>query len=148
MLSRAKATGEQTASDLKDFGSRAWLRGLLENPTTPAYFGKVPRLGAGMVEWKKSSKLKPEELDNVADFVASFARIPRRYDARRNGRTAPACPITRATRPFKKECGQCHAIEGYTEGGTRSARPLRLGLAPVDQPDDPQARRSRSLRLS
>ena len=42
--------------------------------------------------------------------------------------------------PFQKECGQCHKIEGYTEGGTRERPgPLRLGLAPVDHPDDPQA---------
>ena len=77
-----QGTGEQTASDLKDFGSRAWVRGLLENPTAPAYFGKVPRLG-GMVEWKKSSELKSDELDKVADFVASFASIPATTDPRR-----------------------------------------------------------------
>ena len=64
-----KGTGEQTASDLKDFGSRAWVRGLLENPKAATYFGKVPGCD-GMVEWKKNSKLKGKQLDDVADFVA------------------------------------------------------------------------------
>ena len=70
-------TGEQTASDLAGFGSRAWIRGLLENPQSPAYFGKVPGCD-GMAEWKKSSKLDAKQLDDVADFVASFADDPRR----------------------------------------------------------------------
>ena len=51
-----KGTGEQTASDLKDFGSRAWVRGLLAKPNDPAYFGKVAKMSkeGGMAEWKKS----------------------------------------------------------------------------------------------
>ena len=30
-----KGTGTQTASELKDFGTRQWVRGLLENPASP-----------------------------------------------------------------------------------------------------------------
>ncbi len=63
--------GKQTASDLKDFGSRAWLRGLLDDPKAAAYFGTVPQAG-GMKRWKKNSKLKPEELDAIADFFEKF----------------------------------------------------------------------------
>ena len=70
-----KGSGEQTASDLAHFGSRAWVRGLLEKPSSPAYFGKAAGFD-GMAEWKKSSKLSAKELDDVADFVASFAAIP------------------------------------------------------------------------
>ena len=76
-----KGSGEQTASDLAHFGSRAWVRGLLENPTSSTYFGKVAKFD-GMAEWKKSSKLSPKQLDDVADFVASFAADPRRHDDR------------------------------------------------------------------
>src|SRR5262249_40459982 len=54
----------QTAADLKDFGTTAWVRGLLENPSSPTYFGKVPQC-QGMATWKKSSKLKADELDAV-----------------------------------------------------------------------------------
>jgi ubiquinol-cytochrome c reductase cytochrome b subunit len=69
-----RGTGLQTAADLKDFGSWSWIRGLLANPASDTYFGKISALG-GMVEWKKSSKLKDKELDQVAEFVASFGRI-------------------------------------------------------------------------
>ena len=48
---------------------------------TAAYFGKVPQCD-GMAEWKKSSKLSPKQLDDVADFVASFAKIPADHDSR------------------------------------------------------------------
>jgi ubiquinol-cytochrome c reductase cytochrome b subunit len=63
--------GKQVASDLKDFGSRAWLRGLLENPKSPTYFGTA-RQCRGMARWKKNSKLTPKELDDVADFFARY----------------------------------------------------------------------------
>ena len=66
-----QGTGAQLASDLKDFGSRVWLRGLLENPKSPTYFGKVAPC-SGMARWKKNSKLTPKELDDVADFFASY----------------------------------------------------------------------------
>ena len=71
----SKGTGKQTASDLKDFGSYAWVRGLLDDPKSAAHFGKVPQCD-GMVEWKKSTKLTKQQLDDVARFVASFAAIP------------------------------------------------------------------------
>jgi len=66
-----KGAGPQVASDLKDFGSRAWLRGLLDDPKSPTYFGKAPQCG-GMARWKKNSKLTPRELDDVADFFARY----------------------------------------------------------------------------
>ena len=45
--------------------------------------------------------------------------------------------------PFQKECGQCHKIEGYTEGGTRDAPGLFAWGSPQwISADDPQARRS------
>jgi ubiquinol-cytochrome c reductase cytochrome b subunit len=112
-------TGEQTASDLKDFGSRAWIRGLLENPRSAAHFGKVPKC-TGMVEWKKSSKLTSKQLDDVADFVASFARIPADITPD-EWLNLPEVAKHKGNEPFQKECGQCHKIEGYTEGGTRDA---------------------------
>jgi ubiquinol-cytochrome c reductase cytochrome b subunit len=36
-----KHAGKQTVSDLKDFGSYAWIRGLLENPKSTGHFGVV-----------------------------------------------------------------------------------------------------------
>jgi ubiquinol-cytochrome c reductase cytochrome b subunit len=117
-----ETVGKQVASDLKGFGSREWVRGLLENPKSPTYFGKVSQCD-GMAEWKKGSKLSKKQLDDVADFVGSFAEIP--------ADQTPAEWLNRddvakhpGLDPFQKECGQCHVIPGMTEGGTRDAPEL------------------------
>jgi ubiquinol-cytochrome c reductase cytochrome b subunit len=114
-----KGTGEQTAADLQDFGSHRWVRRLLEKPSADAYFGKV-KGGGGMVEWKKSSKLQAQQLDEVADFVASFAKIPA-DSTPDEWLSDPEVVKHKGSEPFQKECGQCHKIEGFTEGGTRDA---------------------------
>jgi ubiquinol-cytochrome c reductase cytochrome b subunit len=76
-----------------------------------------------MDEWKKNSKLDAKQLDVVADFVASFARIS--PDATPDEWLAsPEVAKHPGLEPFQKECGSCHAIEGFTEGGTRDATGL------------------------
>jgi ubiquinol-cytochrome c reductase cytochrome b subunit len=117
-----RGTGEQKASDLAQYGSRSWVRGLLENPRAQAYFGKAPSCD-GMAEWKKSSKLAPEQLDAVADFVASFAKIPEDVTPD-EWLNSPGVSDHPGVAPFQKECGNCHEIEGLTEGGTRDAPKL------------------------
>ena len=114
-----QGTGEQLAADLKGFGSRSWLRGLLENPSASTYYGKTPALN-GMVEWKKNTKLKGKELDDVVDFVASFARIPADMTPD-EWLNSPGVTDHPGSEPFQKDCGKCHKIEGYTEGGTRDS---------------------------
>jgi quinol-cytochrome oxidoreductase complex cytochrome b subunit/mono/diheme cytochrome c family protein len=102
------AMSPQTASDLQDFGSRAWVRGLLENPKSPRYFGKVPQLG-GMERWKKSSKLSPKELDAVADFVATFATIPADLSPA-EWEQDPKVSAHPGAEAFITECGRCHLV--------------------------------------
>ena len=114
-----KGTGTQTAADLKDFGSRTWVRGLLENPKADAYYGKIPGLD-GMVEWKKNSKLRGKQIDDVADFVASFTKIPDDITPD-EWLSDPQVAKHPGNELFQKDCGGCHKIEGYTEGGTRDA---------------------------
>jgi mono/diheme cytochrome c family protein len=117
-----RGLGEQSAPDLAHYGTRGWIRGLLENPRSPTYFGKVPDCD-GMDEWKKNSKLDARQLDAVADFVASFARIP--PDTTPDEWLAsPEVAQHAGLEPFQKECGKCHAIEGFTEGGTRESTGL------------------------
>jgi ubiquinol-cytochrome c reductase cytochrome b subunit len=118
-----KGSGEQqTASDLSGFGSRDWIRGLLANPKAPQYFGKVPQCD-GMAEWKKTSKLSPKQLDDVADFVASFAKIP--VDLTPDEwLDSPGVSSHPGLAPFEKECGTCHAIDGFTDGGERDSPKL------------------------
>jgi ubiquinol-cytochrome c reductase cytochrome b subunit len=112
----------QSASDLKGFGTRTWVRRLLEDPGAATHFGKVAGAG-GMERWKLTSELAPKELDAVADFVASFAAIP--------PETTPAEWLADeevgrhpGLKPFVKECGRCHVIPGLTEGGIESAPAL------------------------
>jgi quinol-cytochrome oxidoreductase complex cytochrome b subunit/mono/diheme cytochrome c family protein len=117
-----KGTGEQSAPDLANYGTLAWLRGLLENPRSPKYFGKVPGCD-GMTEWKKNSKLTAKQLDEVADFVASFAQIaddttPDEW------LSSPGVSKHPGLAPFQKECGTCHTIDGFTEGGIRESTGL------------------------
>jgi mono/diheme cytochrome c family protein len=97
---------------------------LLENPTAPAHFGAVPQCD-GMAEWKKSSKLSANELDNVADFVASFAQVPADTTAA-EWAADPKLAERPGLEPFTKECGQCHLVgdSGLTEGGLRDAPDL------------------------
>jgi ubiquinol-cytochrome c reductase cytochrome b subunit len=111
--------GEQTAPDLAEYGTRKWIRGLLENPEAPAYFGKVAGCD-GMVEWKKNSKLDAKLLDAVADFVASFALIPADTTPD-EWLNSPGVAKHPGLEPFQKECGTCHAVEGLSEGGLREA---------------------------
>ncbi len=114
-----QGSGTQTAADLAGFGSRAWIRGLLENPRSPVYYGKVPQCD-GMVEWKKNSKLTGKTLDDVADFVATFATIdPDTTPV--EWQNTPGVTDHPGYAPFQKECGTCHIIDGFTEGGLRDA---------------------------
>jgi quinol-cytochrome oxidoreductase complex cytochrome b subunit/mono/diheme cytochrome c family protein len=136
-----KGTGTQVASDLKNFGSLAWVHGLLDNPRSATYFGKTKC--DGMARWKASTKLTPAELTAVAEFVATFADIPADMSpeewlgARWTGSTWAVSPPAGVSADqwaqakgvadlpgsdlFQKECGKCHAIPGLTEGGTEDA---------------------------
>ncbi len=105
-------TTPQSAPDLAGFGSYRWIRGLLENPQSDTYFGKVPACD-GMQTWKEQSKLTPTQLDEVSRFVAAFADI----DADTGPADWAARPVVRdhAGRKwfFKKgECADCHSLDG------------------------------------
>lgn len=117
-----KGTGEQTAAELSQFGSRQWLHGLLDNPKASPYFGKVAGL-KGMVEWKKNSKLTAKERSDVEEFVASFANIPPDMTTE-EWQNSPGVSDHPGLAPFQKECGTCHKIEGLSEGGIRDAPSL------------------------
>jgi ubiquinol-cytochrome c reductase cytochrome b subunit len=73
-----------------------------------------------MTEWKKGSKLKGKALDDIADFVASFAAIgpDTTPDEWLN---TPGVADHPGFTPFQKECGTCHVVDGFTEGGQREA---------------------------
>lgn len=101
-----KGSSPQVASDLKGFGSKEWLAGMLANPKADAYFGKVPQ-SKGMVTWKGTTKLSPEEIAQVTDFVASFASIPEDVTPSEwyGSLDADKFPGIEA---FQKDCLRCH----------------------------------------
>ena len=117
-----KGRGRQVASDLKGHGSYAWVRGLLEDPKAPSYFGKVPQCD-GMAEWKKNSKLSKKQLDDVARFVASFAAVPPEMTPE-EWLNSPGVADHPGQAPFVEDCGRCHVVDGLTEGGYRDAPKL------------------------
>ncbi|APW60017.1 cytochrome b N-terminal domain-containing protein [Paludisphaera borealis] len=114
-----QGAGEVSAPDLKDFGTRAWVRGLLEKPDADAYYGKTPECD-GMVDWKRTTKLDAKQLDDVSDFVASFAKIPADMNVD-EWLNSPGVAEHPGNELFQKDCGKCHAIDGYTEGGVRDS---------------------------
>ncbi len=101
----------QTASDLKHFGSPAWLRGLLQDPSHNAYFGAVKVGAGGMKSWKKESKLDERELDRIAEFFEAHvintpADLPAaEWVERENVTSHPAFKNFGE----KGECFLCHA---------------------------------------
>ncbi|QDV33368.1 cytochrome b N-terminal domain-containing protein [Tautonia plasticadhaerens] len=99
----------QSASDLKGFGTRAWLRGLLEDPSSPRYFGLVPQCG-GMASWKESSKLTPGQLDEVADFFDEHVipATPGLSAAAWELQFAEAEEPPPGYQHFINECADCH----------------------------------------
>jgi ubiquinol-cytochrome c reductase cytochrome b subunit len=114
-----QAPKDQSAPDLKGYSSRAWVRGLLEKPDSPAYFGKAPECD-GMTSWKDTSKLTAKELDDVADFVATFATIdpetsPADWAAEARAKGHPGLAA------FNKECLECHTMGNLTERKRKTA---------------------------
>jgi ubiquinol-cytochrome c reductase cytochrome b subunit len=99
---------EPSAPDLKDYGTVAWVRGLLEKPDSPAYFGNVPQCN-GMTKWKKSSQLSAEELDSVASYVASFAIIPPGVTPA-EWAGDPKVKEHPGRELYEGECAQCHTL--------------------------------------
>lgn len=108
-----KAPADQSAPDLKGYGSRAWVRGLLEDPSSPAYLGKAPQCD-GMTTWKGSSRLTAKQLDDVADFVATFAAIDPETSPDDWAAAAKAADHP-GRAPFYRECTDCHTMGNLVE---------------------------------
>jgi ubiquinol-cytochrome c reductase cytochrome b subunit len=107
-----QAATAQSAPNLKGYGTRAWFRGLLEKPDSADYFGKVAN-SEGMSEWKKRTRLTPQQLDDVADYVATFATIdpettPDEWAAQDKASEHPG-------RKSFQECLKCHTMGDVSE---------------------------------
>jgi len=105
-----QGVGGIPAADLKGFGTEPWIRAMLEDPDSKAYFGDLkscdPNL-AGMSNWKKKSKATPQQLDDLAAFVASLAATPPDVPP---SVWEPAEKWAETAELFAKECGTCHQL--------------------------------------
>jgi ubiquinol-cytochrome c reductase cytochrome b subunit len=117
---------DRKASDLGEWGTEKWIRGLLNDPADPRYFGGLEQL-TGMKKWKqrvlaareKLRKKKPaeadeliaaeeKELDQVATWLAEQA-LPA---SKRNPK------LQAVAETFAGECGSCHALAKVADGET------------------------------
>ena len=101
-------------ADLKAFGSKAYIRGLLENPESPRYLVHVPsKKGVldGMKEWKEAggSGYEAKELDELADFLARMAELPDDL-AVEDWQADPKLKGHPAYAAFVEDCLSCHAV--------------------------------------
>jgi ubiquinol-cytochrome c reductase cytochrome b subunit len=62
--------GGTSAPDLSGYLSRAWVRGVIADPTQPRYFGRTKVTGMDPTD------ATPEELDVLTDFVLALADKP------------------------------------------------------------------------
>jgi quinol-cytochrome oxidoreductase complex cytochrome b subunit/mono/diheme cytochrome c family protein len=110
-----------SAPDLKNYGTYAWIRGLLEKPDSPSYFGNTPQCD-GMTTWKESTKLSGKQLDDVAAFVASFASIPPDVDPA-EWLLDPKVKDHPGRAAYLKECTECHTTGDLVAKGKMQPAP-------------------------
>lgn len=103
------AGATQTASDLKGYGTKEWLRGLLDAPNSAAHLGKVKGAG-GMKRWKEKTTLTAAELDAIADFFAEHVIPTPRDMAAGEWEEQEAVKNHPGYKAFNKEgeCATCH----------------------------------------
>jgi ubiquinol-cytochrome c reductase cytochrome b subunit len=112
--------GTFKASDLGDFASEGWIRGLLRDPSDPKYFGLTEQ--TGMKKWRKGvekerKKMKPDDIaeqdadfDLIARFLADQATPPAKRDKDFHARGMEAVK--------RQECTSCHTLGEEKDGRT------------------------------
>ena len=93
--------GGDKGPDFKDYGSRAWIRGFLENPEGPLYMGTA-KIDRGM----KPVVGTPDELDALVEMVYAQTGAP----------DADAAKVARGHSLIaQKDCDTCHELDGEGE---------------------------------
>ena len=94
-------TGGDKGPDFKDYDSRAWIRGFLENPDGPLHMGTA-KIDKGM----KAVEGSREEIEALAEMVYAQTGAPDADAARAaRGRELVA----------QKDCDTCHELDGEGE---------------------------------
>ena len=110
-------TGGDKAPDLKDYNSRAWIRGFLMDPDGPLYMGPA-KLEKGM----RAVDGTPEELDALTEFIYAETGATD-VDQARAGRGRDLLS--------PKDCDTCHDFDG--EGENDGPEPQGARHAEVDR---------------
>ena len=100
-----------------------------------------------MSRWKKSSKLTSKELDDVADFFEKFVTTTPPDMLRRGVGTAGGSPGPPRLHRLQQGGRVQDVSRRMGRAERRGPEPLRLGLAAMDRPNDPQAGRAGPLRF-
>jgi ubiquinol-cytochrome c reductase cytochrome b subunit len=90
--------GGEKAPDLKDYNSRAWIKGFLANPDGPLYMGPA-KLEKGM----RPVAAEPEEIDALVEYVYAETGAPD-VDASKAGRGRDLLS--------PHDCDTCHDFDG------------------------------------
>lgn len=109
-------TSPQTASDLKGFGSRAWMTGLLDPAkiVLPAYFGATKHAGGKMTKFVREELANANE-DKLAQFraVAAAVSAESQLKSQRKMDADDASLIQRGRDAIKLAgCLDCHTFRG------------------------------------
>ncbi len=100
-----------TASDLGDYASEAWIRGLLESPGDAKYFGRTDL--QGMQKWKKGvlkARMKMSK-DEIEKEEAEFTTISKWLADQKNPEEKRDKKLhASAKEMFENHCSSCHKV--------------------------------------
>ena len=106
-----------SASDLANFGTKQWVRELLEEPDSPRYFGRTKL--KRMSDWVKKERKKGKEEKLRADFkqVSEWLGSHPRQDIPAE---SDQSEFAKGYRVYEERCSACHSYKG-TGGGEANA---------------------------
>jgi mono/diheme cytochrome c family protein len=103
--------GDFKASDLGDYASEPWIRGLLEDPSGAKYFGRTEL--KGMKKWKASvlKARKKMSKDDIAKEEADLSQIARWLAEQAHPADKRDKKLEELARPlFDDHCASCHKV--------------------------------------
>ncbi len=110
--------GDFKASDLGEWGTEAWVRGLLDNPSDPKFFG-LTKLN-GMKKWRKTVEKERKKMDakEIAAQDADFGLIAKLLADQVNPPAKRDKDLDKkGMEAFKQqECNSCHTLNEEKDG--------------------------------
>jgi len=126
-----------TSSDLGDYATKEWIRGLLSNPMADGYFGRMvtpegepahTRMSRWITEMLDENETEQDRRTLFEQFDAVAAYLE--DESLRPGRTADHALIRRGHEFFLAKCNECHSYAGERRGTTRAPEMFGYGSVP------------------